>query len=165
MAMAIAELNKFLDEEREKREKLFQENLKLQFEIESLRAVDHVTVSEDIVSEIIKDNSGIVKAETFDCLGNNGNPDPCSQQKYNQHENKTEKNNRKISLQRKRRGESPKASKETRPAMMVILHRQHKKLANHRLVMQRSNPRFQPLITASIAATIIESVESMNLEI
>ena len=76
MAMAITELNKLLNVEREKREKLFQENLDLKFEIESLRAVDHVAISKAIVSETIKDNSGIEKVETVDCLGNKGCPDP-----------------------------------------------------------------------------------------
>ena len=86
MAMAITELNKFLNEEREKREKLLQENLELKFEIKSLRAVDHLAISKAIVSEMIKDNGGIEKIETVDCLENNGCPYLCSQQKDKRHE-------------------------------------------------------------------------------
>ena len=86
MAMAITELNKLLNQERDKREKLFQENLELKIEIESSRAVDHVAISKAIVSEVIKDNERIDKVETVDCLGNNGCSDLCSQQKDKQHE-------------------------------------------------------------------------------
>ena len=87
MAMAITELNYFLNEERDKSEKLFQENLELKIEIESLRAVDHIAISKAFVSEVIKDNERIEKIETVDCLGNNGCSDTCNQQKDKQHEN------------------------------------------------------------------------------
>ena len=119
MAMAITELNKFLNDEREKREKLFQENLELKFEIESLRAaraVDHVAISKAIVSEMIEDNSGIEKAETVDCLGNNGCPDPCSQQKDKQHEKQhgEKQQENQPAKKRKKRKTKSKQEKTTR---------------------------------------------------
>ena len=119
MAMAITELNKFLNEERDKRDKLFQENLELKIEIESLRAVVHVAISKAIVSEVIKDNERIQKVEkveTSDCLGNNGCSDPCSQQEDKQHENEhggKQQENTPVKKNKKRKTKS-KQGKTTR---------------------------------------------------
>ena len=136
MAIAITELNKFLNEERDKREKLFQENLELKFEIESLRSVDHVAISKAIVSEGSKTMGAPIVAKTVDCLGNNRCPDPCSRQMDKQHEKQHGEKNRKISQQRKRRRERRRASKEKRLIMMQILHRQRKKQPIHRLLIE-----------------------------
>ena len=116
MAMAITELNKFLNEERDKREKLIQENLELKIEIKSLRAVDHVAISKAFVSEVIKDNERIEKIETVDCLGNNGCSDTCSQQKDKQHEDEQEEKqqeNQPVKKKKKRKTKS-KQGKPTR---------------------------------------------------
>ena len=62
MAIAITNLNNLLNAERDKREKIFQENLKLKLGIKSLRAADYVAISKAIVSQVIKDNEGIDNA-------------------------------------------------------------------------------------------------------
>ncbi len=123
MAMAITELNNFLNIEREKRDKLFQENLDLNFEIESLQDVDHVVIAKTIVSESINDNSSIEKVETVDCLGNKGCPDPCSQLKDNQQEKQHNEKQQESEPAKKKRKKKINKSKEKiptrRPAHLV----------------------------------------------
>ena len=84
--------------------------------LRAARAVDHVAISKAIVSEMIEDNSGIEKAETVDCLGNNGCPDPCSQQKDKQHEKQhgEKQQENQPAKKRKKRKTKSKQEKTTR---------------------------------------------------